>query len=93
MPATRVTNEIKEALMKYLDEHKEDIKYAHKGYIQAVKNAFEEESGYKLSACQFGRLLEYYRIAHNCPIEYVPNKYYKPKRSYCVSRYRNPTEQ
>ena len=82
-----VTQEVKEAIMQYFDTHREDIRYAYKGYLKKVKAAFETESGYTLTDCQFRKLLEVFRLTHNCPIEYVPNKYYKPARHYYMSNY------
>ena len=82
-----VTQEVKDAIMTYFDTHRDDIRYAYKGYLKKVKEAFEAESGYTLTDCQFRKLLEVFRLTHNCPIEYVPNKYYKPARHYYMSNY------
>ena len=82
-----VTTEVKEQLMNWLDSHREDIRFAYKGYLKKVKEAFESESGQTLTDCQFRKLLEVFRLTHNCPIEYVPNKYYKPARHYYMSNY------
>ena len=82
-----VTQEVKEAIMQYFDTHRDDIRYAYKGYLKKVKEAFETESNYTLTDCQFRKLLEVFRLTHNCPIEYVPNKYYKPARHYYMSNY------
>ena len=82
-----VTQEVKDAIMTYFDTHRDDIRYAYKGYLKKVKEAFEAESGYILTDCQFRKLLEVFRLTHNCPIEYVPNKYYKPARHYYMSNY------
>ena len=82
-----VTAEVKDAIMNYFDAHRDDIRYAYKGYLKKVKEAFESETGHTLTDCQFRKLLEVFRLTHNCPIEYVPNKYYKPARHYYMSNY------
>ena len=85
---TITSADIKEDFVNWIDKHREDIKYATKGYVQKVKDAYEKESGNSLTTWQFRRLLDTYRATHNCPIEYVENKYYKPNRSkYCLSHY------
>ena len=43
-PPTR-SIDIKEDFIKWLDKHREDIKYATKGYVKKVKEAYEKESG------------------------------------------------
>ena len=79
--------EVKDNFMEWMDKHRDDIRYANKGYIQRVKSKYEQESGNTLTDWQFRRLLDVFRSTHNCPLEYVPNKYYKPVRKYCLSRY------
>ena len=63
---------------KYLDEHRDLIKYAKKGYIQTVRDEFEKKSGCKLSLHQVKKAIADYRKSHNYPISYVSNKYYVP---------------
>ena len=90
-PPTRSVD-IKEDFIKWLDKHREDIKYATKGYVKKVKEAYEKESGNTLTTWQFRRMLDLFRTQYNCPIEYVDNKYYKPNRSkFCVSHYTTST--
>ena len=90
-PPTRSVD-IKEDFIKWLDKHRDDIKYATKGYVKKVKDAYEKESGNTLTTWQFRRMLDLFRTQYNCPIEYVDNKYYKPNRSkFCVSHYTTST--
>ena len=84
--------EVKDNFMEWMDKHRDDIRYANKGYIQRVKGRYEQESGNTLTDWQFRRLLDVFRTTHNCPLEYVPNKYYKPTRKYCLSRYTPKSE-
>ena len=86
-----VTQDVKEAIMSYFDAHRDDIRFAYKGYLKKVKEAFESESGHNLTDCQFRKLLEVFRLTHHCPIEYIPNKYYKPARHYYMSNYVSST--
>ena len=66
---------------EYLDKHRDDIKYAKKGYIKTVAEGLKNESGIELTESKLRRAIATYRTTHNCPIEYVPNKYYKPSAS------------
>ena len=66
---------------EYLDNHRDDIKYAKKGYIKTVAEGLKNESGIELTESKLRRAIATYRTTHNCPIEYVPNKYYKPSAS------------
>ena len=86
-PRNTLSSDVRDEVLTYFDNHREDIKYAYKGYLKRAKDAYEAESGHHLTDWQFRRLLETYRLTKNCPIEYVPNKYYKPNRNYCMSRY------
>ena len=69
-----VSADVKHELTEWFDKHREDIRYAKKGYIARVKAAFEEESSHSLTDSQFRKILEVFRLTHNCPIEYVQNK-------------------
>ena len=80
MTRTRLSSESEQALIDYLEAHREDIKFAKKGYISKVFNGFKDESGIELTLCQFRRILEYFRIKHDCPLQYCPSKYYIPVR-------------
>ena len=80
----------------YLDKHRDDIKYAKKGYIKTITDGLKNECSLTLTEPQVRRAIASYRSTHNCPIEYVPNKYYKPsttngKRSYTTQS--TPTEE
>ena len=80
----------------YLDKHREDIKFAKKGYIKTITDGLKNECSLTLTEPQVRRAIASYRSKHNCPIEYVPNKYYKPsttngKRSYTTQS--TPTEE
>ena len=89
---TMLAVEVKDNFMEWMDKHRDEIRYANKGYIQRVKGKYEQESGNTLTDWQFRRLLDVFRSTHNCPLEYVPNKYYKPTRKYCLSRYTPKSE-
>ena len=78
---------------EYLDKHRDDIKYAKKGYIKTVAEGLKNESGIELTDSKLRRAIATYRSTHNCPIEYVPNKYYKPSASNGKRAYLKPTEQ
>ena len=78
---------------EYLDKHRDLIKYAKKGYIKTVAEGLKNESGIELTDSKLRRAIATYRSTHNCPIEYVPNKYYKPSASNGKRAYLKPTEQ
>ena len=87
-PRNTIPLDTREDFVKWLDKHREDIKHATKGYVQKVKDAYEAESGNRFTTWHFRRMIDMYRTTHNCPLEYVENKYYKPNRSkYCISHY------
>ena len=77
----------------YLDKHRDLIKYAKKGYIKTVAEGLKNDSGLMITESKLRRAIATYRTTHNCPIEYVPNKYYKPSASNGKRAYLKPTEQ
>ena len=88
---SRVSQALKAKCIKFLEEHIDDIKYAKKGYITRLTNQFQEETGETIKESQFQRILTTFRLTHNCPIEYIPNKYYSPAKHDSNFNYR-PTE-
>ena len=60
---------------EFLDKHRDLIKYAKKGYIKTVAEGLKLDSGLIISEPKLRRAIATYRTTHNCPIEYVPNKY------------------
>ena len=83
---------------EYLDKHRDLIKYAKKGYIKTVAEGLKNDSGLIITEPKLRRAIATYRTTHNCPIEYVPNKYYKPsatnsKRSYLKASAEEEEEQ
>ena len=78
---------------EFLDKHRDLIKYAKKGYIKTVAEGLKNDSGLMITESKLRRAIATYRTTHNCPIEYVPNKYYKPSASNGKRAYLKPTEQ
>ena len=70
------TAEVTKKLYSFLDEHRQLIKYAKKGYIQRLCDAFKQECGYDKSPRWMSKALYTYRIVRDVPIEYCENKYY-----------------
>ena len=74
---TRVTGTTKAKIIEFFEEHSEDLKYAKKGYIPRLLQQLKDEKDIVITASQLKRILDYFRITHNCPINYVPNTHYK----------------
>ena len=70
------TAEITRELFTFLDEHRDLIRYAKKGYIAKLCSAFKEKCGHDKSPRWMAKNLYTYRIVREVPIEYCENKYY-----------------
>ena len=75
---TRVSGSTKASIIEFFEAHRTDLKYAKKGYIPRLLQQLKEEKDITISAGQLKRILDYFRITHNCPLEYVENSHYKP---------------
>lgn len=87
-----MSKEAKQEFINYLDSHREDIKYARKGYLKKIVEDFETSTNYKLTASQIKRLVSIFRMTHNCPIEYVPDYHYKPNARTGFCNYKVKTD-
>ena len=74
---TRITGTVKQNVIEFLEAHREDIRYAKKGYIPRLIQQLKDEKQLDISPSQLKRMLDYFRITHDCPLEYVPNSHYK----------------
>ena len=72
-----VTGTTKAKIIEFFEEHSEDLKYAKKGYIPRLLQQLKDEKDIVITASQLKRILDYFRITHDCPLEYVPNSHYK----------------
>ena len=75
---TRVSGNTKTSIIEFFESHRTDLKYAKKGYIPRLLQQLKEENDITISAGQLKRILDYFRITHNCPLEYVENSHYGP---------------
>ena len=75
---TRVSGNTKTSIIEFFESHRTDLKYAKKGYIPRLLQQLKEENDITISAGQLKRILDYFRITHNCPLEYVENSHYRP---------------
>ena len=89
---SRISQELKAKCISFLEQHMEDIKYAKKGYIQQLTKQFQEEIGETIKDSQLQRILTTFRLTHNCPIEYIPNKYYAPAKHESNFNYRTSVQ-
>ena len=63
---------------EFLEKHRDMIQFAKKGYLQQVRDKFEEEYRHNCSVSWIQRWLCSFRRIKQCPIQYCDNKYYKP---------------
>ena len=85
----RITAELKTRIIAFLERHRDELKYAKNGYIARLLEQLKEEESLEINAQQLKRVLDYFRLTCNCPLEYVTNSHYKPiatpKRNYRIS--------
>ena len=65
---------------EFLEKHRDELMYAKKGYLQRLRDIFEEEYHYNCSISWIQRWLCSYRRIKECPLNYCENKYYKPHK-------------
>ena len=83
-----MSSDTRSQCLKWLDLHREDIRFARKGYFPKVKAALEADTQIPLTDTQFKGVLTLFRRTYNCPIEYVENKYYiRHRKDYGNSNY------
>ena len=85
----RVTGTIKTKIIEFLDEHRDELKYARKGYLSRLIQQLKDEKDIDINLPQLKRILDYYRLTHDCPLQYVEGTHYKPlaapKRNYQIN--------
>ena len=68
---------LRQAFDEFLDNNKDKLKYANKGYIQDLRERFQQEQNIEVKIGWIKSRLAHYRRMNNVPINYV-SKYYKP---------------
>ena len=81
---TRVTPaeaaERKQRVFEYLDAHRDELKYATKGYKARISANFTAETGMTVPPTLMHYYVAEYRQLHDCPLQYH-SKYYKPRET------------
>ena len=72
---------MKDILCDFFNKHKDELKYAKKGYMVRLRKEFEDETSSTCPAGTFRNILYYYRTKYDCPLQYVGSKYYKPSEN------------
>ena len=69
-----------EQLFQWLDEHRDQLRCAKRGYIQRLSDLCREELHRDFDIPIMKQCIRVYRVVRNMPVEYVENKYYTSER-------------
>ena len=66
-------------LYNILDNNRELIEVAHKGYLDKISELLQAEDVQR-SKSWIKQALKYYRVINDCPLKYRDDKYYKSQK-------------
>ena len=74
------SDEYIQIFFKILDNNRELIRIAHRGYITKLQDLFEAEAGVRRSMPWIRQQVKHYRLLNHCPLQYREDKYYNSER-------------